>query len=106
MNKPTNSTTDERPKHPKRFCMIDPLAIDRKLLYSVDGKPRIGLILEAERGADGLFSVSQASPAKLREKGLKGKVVGNWHVLGRKWDSKDGKAAAEKKGGSAEPMTR
>ena len=90
MNKPNNdAATDARPQHRKRFVMIDPLAIDKRLLYSVDGKPRIGLILEVERGVDGQFSVTQAMPRKLFKQGAKKRTVGNWHCLGKKWDSKN-----------------
>jgi hypothetical protein len=88
---PSPPEGETKPKHRKRFVMIDPLSIDRKLLYFVDGKPRSGLILEVERGADGEFSVRQATPAKLLKQGVRGKVVGNWHTL----------RDAEKKGGSA-----
>ena len=92
MNKRNNdATTDERPQHRKRFVMIDPLAIDKMLLYSVDGKPRIGLILETERGSDGQLAVTQAAPGKLLKQGVRGKCVGNWHVL------RDSKNSSEKK---------
>ena len=70
--------------------MLDPLAIDKGLLYR-DGAGRhlIGLILETERaGTSPRFLVRQAVPAHLRQPGGKGKVVGTWHFLGTKWDAK------------------
>jgi hypothetical protein len=81
--------------------MIDPLAVDKKLLYEVDGKYRIGLILENERTPDGkYFVVRQAAPSKLTKAGVKGKVVGSWHSLWSRWtkDSTKGEAVTGQKG--------
>ena len=84
--------------------MIDPQKIDAELLYQDSaGKPRIGLILETERGADGMFPVRQGAPAKLTHAGITGKIVGHWKFLDPGWDGK-GKAAIP--GGSATLITR
>jgi hypothetical protein len=73
--------------------MIDPLAIDKRLLYrDGDGCYRIGLILETERvGTTPRFRVRQAAPSEMRNNGAKGKIVGSWHFLGRKWAEKGDK---------------
>ena len=88
----------------RRFVLLDPLLIEKRLLYQDSaGKHRIGLILETERGADGGFPVRQSAPAKLTNCGVVGKVVGHWKFLDPRWDGK-GKAAG--KGGSAKLITR
>jgi hypothetical protein len=54
---------DPKPKPRAKFVLIDPLAIDKRLLYEIGGKHYIGLILSTERNAK------------------TGPVVGDWHVL-------------------------
>jgi hypothetical protein len=79
-------------KFEKRFVLIDPLAVDKSLLYSdSSGKFKVGLILETERDQDGKHAVRQAAPAKLTARGVRGKVVGWWKFCHPKWD--DGKTA-------------
>jgi hypothetical protein len=88
----------------RRFVLLDPLAIDKQLLYQdSSGKFKIGLILETERGADGRFPVRQAAPAKLTRAGVAGQIVGHWKFLDPRWD---GKGKAARNGGSAKSLTR
>lgn len=79
--------------------MLDPLLVDKGLLFrDGDGSYRIGLILETERvGTSARFLVRQAVPAHLRKNGGKGKVVGAWHFLSRKWDPRDARREEGKK---------
>jgi hypothetical protein len=50
-----------KPKPRAKFVLIDPLAIDKRLLYRIDGRYFIGLILCAERDAKtGKLRVEQA----------------------------------------------
>jgi hypothetical protein len=73
----------------ERFVMIDSLAIDKKILYrDGDGRYLIGLILETERvGTTPRFRVRQATPSEMRKNGAKGKIVGSWHFLSKRWES-------------------
>jgi hypothetical protein len=73
-------------KHRARFVLIDPLAIDKRLLYRIDGKFRIGLILCTEPGPDGKLRVEQAMPSELLRGGKhRAPIVGTWHTLSDRW---------------------
>jgi hypothetical protein len=71
--------------------MIDPLAIDKRLLYEIGGRYFIGLILHTERDArTGKLRVEQAMPSALLRAGKhKAPVVGDWHVLRDAWSKKE-----------------
>jgi hypothetical protein len=66
----------ERPlvKPRPRFAIIDPLLINKPLLYkTADDKYCIALVLHAERDpATGRFPVSKAMPSELFKKGVRG----------------------------------
>lgn len=80
-------------KHRPRFVMIDPLAIDKRVLYRVDGKFKIGLILHTERSSDGQLPVEQATPSEVLRAGkYRAPIVRTWHVL--RWPKKE-KAGAK-----------
>jgi hypothetical protein len=77
---------DPKPKPRAKFVMLDPLAIDKRLLYRIDGKYYIGLILCTERDAKGKLRVEQAMPSELLREGKhRAPVVGDWHVLREVW---------------------
>jgi hypothetical protein len=73
-------------RHRPKFVLIDPLAIDKALLYRIDGKFRIGLILCTEPGPDGKLRVEQAMPSELFRAGKhRSPIVGTWHTLSERW---------------------
>jgi hypothetical protein len=82
-------------KHRAKFVMIDPLAIRKELLYKVDGKYLIGLILCTEPGLNGKLRVEQAMPSQLLKAGKhRAPIVRNWHTLSEeRWPGK-GKAGS------------
>jgi hypothetical protein len=85
------------PNHRAKFVMIDPLAIDKRLLYKIDGKFRIGLILCTEPGPDGRLRVEQAMPNELFHAGkYRSPVVGSWHSLKRPWERNSSKGSGRR----------
>jgi hypothetical protein len=82
---------DPKPKPRAKFVLIDPLAIDKRLLYEIGGRYFIGLILSTERNAKtGKLVVQQAMPSALYREGKhRAPVVGNWHVLREAWTKKE-----------------
>jgi hypothetical protein len=89
MNEPKLNSAEppvKKAQHRERFVWLDPLKISKSLLYAKDGRHFIGLILHTDFDpATKRFKVSQAMPDKLRKKGVKQPVVGEWHTLNDKW---------------------